>query len=169
MRHAWVLAACTLTLVGCGTAPKTAHEFRDLVKAGSAFATTETYDVNRPVSAVAASWKENGNRCLRKTVVVRSITNGVSSQSEYTYKPTVVAGKKAELHIQQSIKATNLVRTMEEPPGGYYHLVAEATPLSANRSRIDIYRARGTQSVLLQAIRNWADGSNAGCPDLTRD
>jgi hypothetical protein len=56
----------------------------------------------------------------------------------------------------------------KEPEGGYYLLVADAYPIDAKRSRIEIFGPSKGHDVLTRAIMGWATGKNLGCPDLTK-
>ena len=57
-----------------------------------------------------------------------------------TYKPTVhVSSSVAELQVQLSQRG-NIIHLAKEPEGGYYLLVADARPVSAAKTRIDLYR-----------------------------
>jgi hypothetical protein len=85
-----------------------------------------------------------------------------------SYKPTVrVTREKAELHVQHHFESG--VQTVhQEPPGGYYLMVADAVPLDKNRTRITIYRPSMGYDTMAAAITGWATGKNVGCPDLTK-
>ncbi len=85
-----------------------------------------------------------------------------------TYKPTVlVSEKRAELHVQRSLKG-NVIVPGKPPEGGDYFLVADATPLDRNRTRIDIYAPSIGANTLIRAVTGWATGENVGCPDMTK-
>jgi len=157
-------------MTGCGTMPQTADEFRKAVP-GAMTAKVETFEVDRPFSDVAATFKEKGPECLNKTVTTTSTTPGqygpVVSTYTVTYKPTVrVTGGKAELHVQQH--SDNTVKVYQEPEGGYFLLVADAYPVNENRTRIDLYCPSIGQKVLIKAVKGWGTGENVGCPDLTQ-
>jgi hypothetical protein len=165
-----VIAGLFAVLTGCGTMPLTADEFRKAVP-GALTAKVETFDVNRPFSAVARTFKKKGPECLNKTVTTTSTTPGkygpVVSTYTVTYKPTVlVTKKKAELHVQQH--TDNTLKVYEEPEGGYFMLVADAYPVSKNKTRVDLYRPAIGHKVMVKAIKGWSTGKNVGCPDLTQ-
>lgn len=160
-------ALCTLWLAGCGIShPQTATEFRSAV-AGAQTATKDTFEVNRPLAQVAASFQRLASDCLATTIRTTDHQPHVSYQVvTSTYKPTVrVSGTGAELHVQLSHRG-NVINVSKEPDGGYYLLVADAHPMSASMTRVDLYRPTIGHAALVQAVRNWAAGTQTACPDL---
>lgn len=166
----WIVsAALPAVLSGCGTMPQTADEFRKVVP-GAVMGKVETFYVDRPFNAVAETFEEKAPECLNKTVTTTSTTPGkygpVVSTYTVTYKPTVrVAEKKAELHVQQH--TDNTVKVHKEPEGGYFLLVADAYPLSDNKTRVDLYCPTVGHEALIKAVKGWSAGDNIGCPDFT--
>jgi hypothetical protein len=166
----WIVsAALAAVLAGCGTMPQTADEFRKAVP-GALTGKVETFDVERPFSAVAETFEEKGPECLNKTVSTTSTTPGkygpVVSTYTVTYKPTVrVTENKAELHVQQH--TDNSLKVHEEPEGGYFLLVADAYPVSENKTRVDLYCPAMGHQALIKAVKGWGTGENIGCPDFT--
>jgi hypothetical protein len=80
----------------------------------------------------------------------------------------VIVGKnKAELHLQR-IFEKGVVMAYQEPPKGHFVMVVDAIPLSAKKTRIDIYRPSKGVDVIVRAIKGWASGKNLGCPDMTK-
>jgi hypothetical protein len=167
----WIVSAgLSAVMSGCGTMPQTADEFRMAVP-GAMTAKVETLEVNRPFSEVAETFKEKGPECLSKTVTTTSTTPGqygpVASTYTVTYKPTVqVTGDRAELHVQQH--TDNAVKVYQEPEGGYFLLVADAYPVSENKTRLDLYCPAIGSKALIKAVKSWGTGENVGCPDLTQ-
>ena len=156
-----------VTLLGCISHPQTAEEFRKAVP-GAFSAKVETFEVNRPFSQVATTFQKMGPDCLSKTIKTTSQTHKSYQVIVTTYKPTVlVTAKKAELHVQQHHEQ-GVLNVSKEPQGGYYLLVADAQPVASDKTRIDLYRPSMGHSVLIEAVKNWATGENAGCPDLTK-
>ena len=174
MKKAYALLAISTgflaAMTGCGTMPQTAEEFRQAAPKALT-GKVETFDVERPFDAVAKTFQKNGPECLNKTVRVTSSTPGkygpVVSTYTVTYKPTVrVTNKKAELHVQQHMD--NTLKVHKEPEGGYYLLVADAYPISRNKTRVDMYCPAIGHKVLIKAVKGWGTGENVGCPDLTQ-
>ena len=48
--------------------------------------------------------------------------------------------------------------------GGLYLLVADACPVSAAKTRIDLYRVTIGHAQLVQAVRAWASSTSVDCP-----
>ncbi|HYL25252.1 MAG TPA: hypothetical protein VEV21_12750 [Burkholderiales bacterium] len=163
-----LLAASALLLAACAVQhPQNAQEFRQYVPASS-FAKVQTFEANRPFREVAKTFQAKAPECL--DVAVRTVETSSTSNINVltTYKPTVVVTeKKAELHVQRSFKG-NVIVPGKVPEGGDYFVVADATPLDRNRTRIDIYAPTMGSSTIIRAITGWATGENVGCPDMTK-
>jgi hypothetical protein len=163
-----LVAAGTVVLAACAVQhPQTAEEFRQFVPTSS-FAKIETFEANRPFREVARTFQAKAPECLG--VAVRSVERSSTSNINIltTYKPTVlVSEKRAELHVQRSYKG-NVIVPGKVPEGGDYFVVADATPLDRNRTRIDIYAPKMGSTTIVRAITGWATGENVGCPDMTK-
>jgi hypothetical protein len=163
-----LLAASALLLAACAVQhPQNAEEFRQYVPTSS-FAKIQTFEANRPLREVAKTFQAKAPECL--DVAVRTVETSATSNINVltTYKPTVVVTqKKAELHVQRSFKG-NVIVPGKVPEGGDYFVVADATPLDRNRTRIDIYAPTMGSSTIIRAITGWATGENVGCPDMTK-
>jgi hypothetical protein len=161
-------ALCSIWLAGCNlSAPQTAAEFRSGAPNGIADgATKETFEVNRPLAQVGASFQRLASECLSKTIRVTQYKPGVRSMvTTSTFKPTVhVSSSKAELQLQVKWRAGLTIHVMKEPEGGFYFLVADARPVSAAKTRIDLYRFSNGHEELMQAVRDWASGTSVTCP-----
>jgi len=117
---------------------------------------------------VANTFQKMGPNCLSKTIKRTSQTKTSYQVIVTTYRPTVlVTPKKAELHVQFH-HDQGVIGVGKEPEGGYYLLVADASPVNQTKTRIDLYRPSMGHGVLIQAVRNWATGENVGCPDLAK-
>ena len=157
-----------LLLQACVQMPQNAEDFRKAVAGGAMLTKTETYEVNRPLSAVAATFQRRAPECLR--VAVRTVSQTTTSYQNIltAYKPTVVVtAERAELHVQQLHK-TGVLYPSKPPEGGTYLVVADAYPLPGNRTRIQLFGPSKGYDVLYRAIRGWASGENLGCPDMTK-
>ena len=162
-----VAVVALLGAVACAPMPETAEEFRKAVP-GAVMAKTDSYEVNRSIKDVAATFRRKAPECLN--VSVRTVSQTTTSYQNILteYKPTVVAnGERAELHVQQLHK-TGVMYPSKPPEGGIYLLVADAYPLPGNRTRIQTYGPSKGYDVLYRAVRGWASGDNVGCPDMTK-
>lgn len=157
-------------LSGCAVMsghPQTAEEFRQAVP-GAFLGEVESFEVNRPFSDVAGTFRKKAPECLHKTVKTTSQTHMSYQVIVTTYNPTVlVSPDRAELHLQQHHDA-GVLNVTKEPEGGYYLIVADAAPAGKNRTRVDLYRPSVGFDVLVKGIKGWASGDVLGCPDLTK-
>jgi hypothetical protein len=169
MQRICAVVLATLVLVACGGMPQSAEEFRKAVP-GAMMTKTDTYEVNRSVQAVGATFRQKAPECLG--VQVRTVSQTSTSYQNIltTYKPTVVVtGERAELHVQQLHKGGGVIYPQKPPEGGVYLMVVDAYPVSSNRTRIQLYGpSLSAYDVLYRAIRGWATGENLGCPDMTK-
>ena len=101
----------------------------------------QRFEVRRSHREVAAGLQRQVHKCLDKAL----------------YRPTmVVSSRKAELHLhRQAAEAGEVV------------LVADAWPVRRGRSAVQVFAASGYDP-LVAAIRAWASGRNAGCPDMSK-
>jgi hypothetical protein len=170
-----VLIGIALVLGGCSMgALKNAEEFRQATRDGLMYGmgamgvSIETFEVERPVREVSSTLQRKADECL-KVAIRWSATNqdGTTRSGVHTWKPTFVNGSdKAELHLQRSRSGGDI--DGNAPPGGFYRAVLDATPVGKSRTKIDIYTQSVDDQVIRRALRAWAQGSNLGCPDLTR-
>ena len=153
---------------GCATHhPQTAEEFRQAVP-GAFMGKVETFEVNRPFRDVASTFQRMAPQCLDVTIKTTSQTHMSYQVIVTTYKPTVlVSADKAELPVQQH-HAQGVLNVTKEPEGGYYLLVADASPINENRTKVDFYRPSMGHNVLVKATKGWATGENVGCPDFSK-
>jgi hypothetical protein len=161
--------ALTVLLVGCAAMPQNPDDFRKAVSGGAVMTKTDSYEVNRSTQAVGTTFKQRAQECLG--VQVRTVSQTSTSYQNIltTYKPTVLANdRRAELHVQQLHKGGGVIYPQQPPEGGVYIFVADATPVSANRTRIHLYGPSRGYDVLYRAVRGWTSGENLGCPDMTK-
>jgi hypothetical protein len=165
-------------LTACVTShPQNAEEFRAAVP-GAFMAMTETVEVNRSFSDVAATFRKKAPECLSVKVEMteRSSTSYEMTERSSTsyhvvvtaYKPTVVVNnERAELHVQQTHEK-GVLNVTEVPDGGYYLLVADAYPIDNSHTRLELFGPSRGYDVLIRAVKGWASGENLGCPDMTK-
>ena len=161
------VALVAALLSACGGMPQNAEEFRKAVP-GAMMAKTDSYEVNRPLREVTATFQRKAGECLNMSV--RTVSQSTSSYQNILteYKSTVVAGgERTELHLQQLHK-TGVIYPSKPPEGGAYIIVVDAYPLPGNRTRMQLYGPSMGYDVVYRAIRGWASGDNLGCPDLTK-
>jgi hypothetical protein len=150
-------------LAGCSRIATTTDEFR-AQQAGS----VETIEVDRPLRDVAATFRDRAPACIQD-VQTTSINGPAHRQlmTKWLYHETVVAtDKKVELIVQATTAGLGMY---EVPEHGMYALIARAVPIDGRRSRLEIYGSWGSlfeESTLKTAVRGWAAGTFAGCPEL---
>lgn len=167
IKPALILLFLTI-LTGCiGKMPQTADEFRQALP--TAFmGKLETYEVDRSATDVGKTFSKYAPKCLDKRIETVS-----QSQTSYQhiitkYTPTVIVGKtRTELHVQEKHEK-GVMAVYEEPEAGHYLMVVDITPIGKNKSRIDFYRPSMGFATMVQVIKNWTEGKNLGCPDLTK-
>ena len=161
-------ATATVLLCGCVTQhPQNAEEFRKMAP-GAFLVKVETHEVNRSVREIGATFRARASECLNMRVTTTSQTQGSYQVIVSAYKPTVVVtDQRAELHLQRHHEKGVLAVT-KEPDGGYYLMVADATPVDAKKSRLQIIGPSKGYDVIYTAIIGWATGKNLGCPDLSK-
>jgi hypothetical protein len=128
----------------------------------------QTLEVDRSYRDVSRTFKERAPVCLN--VTMRSVEHGGSSYSnvQYTFTPSVVIAERGtNLYLQERQEGSVLIPG-KMPDGGFYSVIADATPLSGNRTKIEIYTASRAYDVVVTAITGWASGQNIGCPDMTK-
>jgi len=162
------VAAGALMLGACAVQhPQNAEEFRQFVPTSS-FAKVQTFEANRPFREVAKTFQAKAPECLSVAVRTRETSATSNINVLTTYKQTVVVTeKRAEVHVQRSLKG-NVIVPGTPPEGGDYFIVADATPLDRSRTRIDIYAPKMGSTTIVRAITGSATGENVGCPDMTK-
>ena len=161
--------ALAVLLAACGTMPQNPEDFRKAVSGGTMMTKTDSYEVNRSTQAVGTAFKQRAQECLG--VQVRTVSRTSTSYQNIltSYKPTVIANdRRAELHLQQLHQGGGVIYPQKPPEGGVYIFVADATPVSAKRTRIQLYGPSMGYDVLYRAVRGWTTGENLGCPDMTK-
>lgn len=159
----------TLFLSGCGTMGTTPEKLVQQVKEMNDPTAIQKYEVNRPIAQVTATLKDRGENCMHGKVTV-SVKDGYGYHSETrVYTPKVVLGKnRTRFTLQMGYERQATVIGGEDPPkDGWYIMVVDAYPSGANKTRVEGYSGSG-DSVKFKAVRNWIEGTNMGCPDMTQ-
>ena len=164
LRGAVGAAVAAAALGGCAGNPQTADEFRKTTP-GSMTGKLVTFEADRPVRDIGATFRSRAPECLTVKVKAYHQTGTASWMTLDVYKPTVrVSDKRAELVLQKHDEAATM--NVGEPPGGFYVFIADATAVSATRTRVDLYTSAVARDSLTRAVTGWATGKNLGCPDL---
>ncbi|MCK4910471.1 MAG: hypothetical protein KAR83_02465 [Thermodesulfovibrionales bacterium] len=170
MKHYVIIITflASVVLSGCSLKnPQTADEYRQVVGAGAFLTKVDTYEVDRPMSAVAKAFKKKASKCLDMTITSTVRSSRMNQITITDYKSTVLVGKnRVELHLQQHMRSA--INLSNEPPGGSYVIVADATPLKKGKTLMKVYGPSMAWDNVTKAIKGWATGKNMGCPDLTK-
>jgi hypothetical protein len=157
------LTAMALLLGGCVNFTLDAEEFRRQM---TGIGSVERLDVNRPLRDVAATFRERAPACLSVTTTHYSGPGGRYTMTVMTYTPrVVVTDTRVELHLQARFHGPTF---HDQGANGAYMFLVHATPLDAQRTRLEIWRGAFGGDKLLSAVQGWASGSFSGCPDLGR-
>lgn len=149
-------------LSGCETIAGTPQQLISNIKKDGDSDSIQKFEVNRPLPAVSATLKNQSQRCL--AVRMRIQTKDFSSI--YTYTPQMSVGRNhSRLTLQWRVN--DWFAEGEPRPNGWYVMVVDAYSAGPNKTRLECYSGMD-KPIVLKAVRNWADGSNLGCPDLTQ-
>ena len=155
-----------VALAGCVQFPQTPQETRGYIR-NSTMGKVQRLEVRRAHADVTRSLRARAEECLSMSVRASERGAGSASTVRATYRPTVIAGEqRTELYLQMQERG-NVVIPGKEPEGGFYVVIADATPLSAGATQVEIYAASRRFDVVTKAIAGWAQGTSSGCPDLT--
>jgi hypothetical protein len=161
--------ATAILLAGCANQPQTAEEFRKFIP-GVPMGKVESFEVNRSYREVVKTFQAKAPECLNVSVRRVSQNGTVMQNMLNVYKPTVrVTDTRTELHVQRHTQGPAVTMVGQEPPGGYYVFVADASPSGSAKTRIDTYGTSIGVDALYRAVKGWASGQNLGCPDMTKN
>lgn len=154
---------------GCVTSPNipmNAGDFRSVIKQESKYAGKESYEVPVGINKVVANFFKLAPKCFNTTVKsTASNSFGHVGISYFHYKATVIPGKnRAEVHVQRYNEGDEVF--IEMPKDGMYTVVADATKLGHNKTRIDIYYEKTFGTTVAEAIKGWTHNKNLNCPVL---
>jgi len=163
LRGAFGAAVAAAMLGGCAN-PQTPDEFRKMAP-DSMTGKLVTFETARTVRDIGATFRSRAPECLTVKVKAYHQTGTAAWMTLDAYKPTVrVTDKRAELILQKHDEAATM--NAGEPPGGFYVFIADATAISATRTRVDLYTSALAKDSLTRAVTGWATGKNLGCPDM---
>lgn len=164
------LIAAALLLGGCAGAPKNAEDFRQMAREAAPYhlKIIENLEVARPFRDVSSTLRQKTDECLRVKLTREGTYRHTDFTMTHTYKPTFIAtANKAELHVQLKMEGT---RSYEfgAPPDGSYRVVLDATPAGPNKTKIVMYVNSIDDNLIRNAMRGWVQGTNLGCPDVSK-
>ncbi len=162
-------------VTGCAIlpTPQNAKEWRAGIKLpGGVGELHETYIVKQPYWKVVKTIKTKTRKCLRNKRVVSKTCGGMlgpgCSTKTFDFNPTFIKRKKmSELHVQVDISNTTFIAG-KPPKGGIYVSVIDFFKIGKNKTKVTVYADNITFSTIPKAVKNWANRTNLGCPDLTK-
>jgi hypothetical protein len=161
--------AAVLLVSGCALEPKTADQLRDNVKNKATFTSREVFEVKKPYRQVSDTMKKKWMECL-ETSTTSSFHRGGNTfgTQKNIYKVKVaVTEQRTELTLQYKATGTG-VSQLNPPPDGFFVIVTDVYAVDKSTSRVDVQKHTPMHANAMQAIRNWAEGTNMGCPDMTQ-
>ncbi len=163
------IALVAALLAGCGTMGRTPEKLISQVKGMNDRDAIQKYEVNRSFAQVSATLRERADQCLAVSVTT-SYRDGYAVRTDTTkYTPRVVSNRnRTRLTLQQGWGPEVHVVGEDKPePDGWYIMVVDVYPEGPQKTRVEGYSGRG-DTVAFKAVRHWIEGSNLGCPDMTR-
>ena len=164
------MTTVVVSLFGCASRPKTADELRGNVKGGAMFSSLEVFEVNKPYRQVSDALKIKWFECFDSTTNTSFHRGGNTFGSQTnTYKPkSVISAQRTELTLQEKVSGVGLKQLGGPPPDGFFIIVADVYPKGKNATQVDLQKHVPGLTDAMKAIRQWADGTNMGCPDLSQ-
>lgn len=171
-----IISVILLALSGCAVhpTPQNADEYRKVVRDGAYGTHIESYIVNSPYLTVSNRIAKNAKKCLDKTFTKRVCTSTRSStnchDTSISFIPTVrKATGKMELHMQRKSNPDATIYVGGEPPAsGMYTSIIDIEPAEKNKTKITVYAPVNFYRETPDAVRQWAEATNMGCPEFVR-
>ena len=162
--------APVVLLSACGTAITTPEGMREHVRGKGMMSKFETFEVQRPYSAVTRDLKRRSDDCLDKTFRITRRSSGLfSSESDdgtTRYIPVSnIGAAKAEFYTKFWDSKARAVNTPAGDKMVFY--VADVTPKGRNATSIELYSWTASRYAWAEtAVKAWARGEDPGCPTL---
>lgn len=155
-------------LGGCGSFPTTPELMVQNAKEGKAYSDKDVFEVNRPLAEIEAVFRKKSEECLHAQVAERrEVGPGIYRKQIRVFAPKVVADKqRVRLTVQTAL--TNVPDAGPMPDDGWYVLVADAYPVGAKTTRVERYVQWPGWRSAYGAVKHWSNGTNMGCPDMTK-
>ncbi len=173
-KHLFVFSLFTVVLTGCvGSMPKSADLLVQNAQGGKMFSKKDSFEVQQPVSKVAAVLKEKSAECLQRQINSshweQQGSFQVHRERSIDLTPIMqVTKERARLTVQLKDVSKGNINLGGMPPEGWYVMVVDAYPLDKHKTRVDSYFQYTGYDGMYAAVKPWVTGANAGCPDLTQ-
>jgi len=159
LKYTFLLIVC-ISLISCGTVPKSRGHFIELVKEETGFGPFKrmafSKRVSRPFDQVFNNIKDKLEGCIPGGYQTMSMRGSSMSSLSVTNNNRIekVSKNKAEITMQQKHSSTAMQST-----GGFYLLAADIHRIDSKSVRIDFFTGKHYLSIA-EAIEQWAKGSN---------
>ena len=165
-RCSGVVLALLLTPACAGKIPLTRTELVAGARQGEWSMHVEPIDVPLSFQRVLARFEEKVGECLDTTVDRTGMVGGQVEVASTTYTPKLT--KTAEGRAEFSLQILHRPRGLgpDPPPGGYFLMAADIEALGAEQTRVVTYEPTMGHSEIVAAVREWAKGEDAPCPEL---
>jgi len=151
---------------GVGGPPQNAEGLREIVRV-SPFKSVESFEVQRSFRDVTSTLRQKEKECLAVIVNWRCTNCLLETKGTITFKTTFVSKPdRTELHLQK--KGGRGGHEIGAPADGPYRIVMDAFPAGPKLTKVNLYVRSIDDNLLRDAFRGWAQGSNLGCPDMTK-
>lgn len=167
--HLFTLSLLIMLVSGCAMkpVPQTAAEHRVGIE-------PVVYQAGRSYSAVVKTLKQKTKECLDAKLIKQVCTKGSSNclQTVVMYNPRMIVGKnESELHVQWKREPDNSVYLGggKPPADGVYIFVFDIVPEGKSDTKVSVYGTTwSAYQTVPNAVKHWVQGTNLGCPDLTK-
>jgi hypothetical protein len=173
-RHLLCLLSLFALLTACAAYPLKSHDdFRAALQQNPNMVGVriEKFEVSRPMSQTAQFVSQKSNECLRHTIRITSKTSSggygpVIQEGLIKYEPHAdISPTKATVYTTET--SMNLKGEPTRDP--YYTFVADFTPTSRNKTKVELYYVWGEpRPLVVKAVKAWAAGTDVGCPNLSK-
>lgn len=170
------IATSAVMLTGCmgmlGTLPTTPDLMVKRAENAELNSTKTSYEVGRPYETVSEVLERKVNECLNRRVTHRTPVPGQTPSANtrveaFTAKVTRSA-ERTRFTLQQKSDSVGTMDLGPVPEDGWYYLVLDAYPAGKQKTRIKAYHVTvSPYPGVVAAAKQWAAGTNMGCPDLT--
>jgi hypothetical protein len=161
------LAVLLVSIVGCGTIPRSADEMRELYRSGPPLGGSKAErTLERPLPQVLADVRRNADKCFNVVTdhSTQSSAGFGQARLKITYRSTTTrtSDSNGELLVRMIVPHAG-----RQPEGGYYAVLGDLVAVSPTRTRLTVCGSSGSSwKEPLEAVFTWAAGQDRSCPQL---
>jgi hypothetical protein len=124
----------------------------------------ETHEAAQSLDEIEALFAERAKSCLSKRTDKAGMTGGQTFRTTTTYIPKVERAGTAK--VEFTLRMDQLPSAMGQPDGGWYVLAADLQSGGGTGTATTLYIWDMTSDEIQNAVRKWAKGENAACPEM---